>query len=95
MESTERTILRVNNVDTVATSEEQLAKIRPLCEELGIDPEELRPQLKQDPEEQQLLKEMFEHIRQYGEAVKAIQNARRKLATLSQQRLADEPQLFG
>ena len=39
METTTRIIARVNNVDIMATSEEQLIPIRPLCEALGIDPE--------------------------------------------------------
>lgn len=32
-----KTIVRVNNVDIVATSDEQLIPIRPICEALGID----------------------------------------------------------
>lgn len=30
-------IAKVNNVDIVATSDEQLVPIRPICEALGID----------------------------------------------------------
>lgn len=30
-------ITRVNNVDIVSTSDEQLVPIRPICEALGID----------------------------------------------------------
>lgn len=36
METTTRIIARVNNVDIMATSEEQLIPIRPLCEALGV-----------------------------------------------------------
>lgn len=32
-------IARVNNVDILSTSDEQLVAIRPICEALGIDPE--------------------------------------------------------
>ena len=32
-----KTIVRVNNVDIIATSDEQLIAIRPICEALGID----------------------------------------------------------
>lgn len=32
-----RTIARVNNVDIIATSDEQLVAIKPICEALGID----------------------------------------------------------
>ena len=36
MNTTTRIIARVNNVDIMATSEEQLIPIRPLCEALGV-----------------------------------------------------------
>ena len=32
-----KTIVRVNNVDIIATSDEQMIAIRPICEALGID----------------------------------------------------------
>lgn len=48
METTTRIIARVNNVDIMATSEEQLIPIRPLCEALGIDPEGQRQRIERD-----------------------------------------------
>lgn len=41
-------IARVNNVDIVATSDEQLVPIRPICEALGIDAEAQRQRIERD-----------------------------------------------
>ena len=43
-----RIIARVNNVDIVSTSDEQLVPIRPICEALGIDPEGQRQRIERD-----------------------------------------------
>lgn len=46
---TTRTIVRVNNVDIVATSDEQrMVPIKPVCEALGIDVEGQRQHIKRD-----------------------------------------------
>ena len=37
MEATTRIIARVNNVDIIATTEEQLVPIKPICEALGVN----------------------------------------------------------
>lgn len=171
METTTRIIARVNNVDIMATSEEQLIPIRPLCEALGIDPEgqrqrierdeilspvacmikatgadgkqyemycipckyvfgwlfsidasrvsdEARPavqqyklecydalyrhffgsqrrQLEQNQVEIALLEQLADYTQQREAANNGIRDTRRKLEKLRQERLADEPQLFG
>lgn len=41
-------IARVNNVDILSTSDEQLVAIRPICEALGIDPEGQRQRIERD-----------------------------------------------
>lgn len=41
-------ITRVNNVDIVATSDEQLVPIRPICDALGIDYKAQWQKLKDD-----------------------------------------------
>ena len=41
-------IARVNNVDILSTSDEQLIAIRPICEALGIDPEGQRQRIERD-----------------------------------------------
>lgn len=41
-------ITRVNNVDIVATSDEQLVPIRPICEALGIDADSQRKRIERD-----------------------------------------------
>ena len=41
-------ITRVNNVDIVATSDEQLVPIRPICEALGIDFARQRKKIQED-----------------------------------------------
>lgn len=41
-------IARVNNVDIVATSDEQMVPIRPICEALGIDVESQRKKIQDD-----------------------------------------------
>lgn len=41
-------ITRVNNVDIVATSDEQMVPIRPICEALGIDVENQRKKIQDD-----------------------------------------------
>ena len=41
-------ITRVNNVDIIATSDEQLVPIRPICEALGIDVERQRRKIQED-----------------------------------------------
>lgn len=41
-------ITRVNNVDIVATSDEQMVPIRPICEALGIDAEAQRQRIERD-----------------------------------------------
>ena len=43
-----KTIVRVNNVDILATSDEQLIAIRPICEALGIDEEGQRQRICRD-----------------------------------------------
>lgn len=43
-----KTIVRVNNVDIVATSDEQLIPIRPICEALGIDAKVQRQKIQDD-----------------------------------------------
>lgn len=43
-------IARVNNVDIVSTSDEQLVAIKPICEALGIDVDAQRQKLKEDPD---------------------------------------------
>lgn len=44
-----KVIARVNNVDIVATSDEQMVPIRPLCEALGIAYERQSTKLKEHP----------------------------------------------
>lgn len=41
-------IARVNNVDIVATSDEQLIPIRPICDALGIDFARQRKKIQED-----------------------------------------------
>lgn len=41
-------ITRVNNVDIVATSDEQMVPIKPICEALGIDVENQRKKIQDD-----------------------------------------------
>lgn len=41
-------ITRVNNVDIVATSDEQLVPIRPICDALGIDAKVQRQKIQED-----------------------------------------------
>ena len=48
MEQT-KTIVRVNNVDIIATSDEQLIAIRPICEALGIDRKRQQDKIKEHP----------------------------------------------
>lgn len=43
-----KTIVRVNNVDIVATSDEQLIPIKPICEALGIDVDSQRKKIQED-----------------------------------------------
>lgn len=43
-----KTIVRVNNVDIVATSDEQLIPIRPICEALGVDADSQRKRIERD-----------------------------------------------
>ena len=43
-----KTIVRVNNVDIIATSDEQLIAIRPICEALGIDAKVQRQKIQED-----------------------------------------------
>ncbi len=43
-----RTIVRVNNVDIVATSDEQMVAIKPICEALNIDYSRQLKKLKED-----------------------------------------------
>lgn len=43
-----KVITRVNNVDIVATSDEQMVPIRPICEALGIDVENQRKKIQDD-----------------------------------------------
>ena len=171
METTTRIIARVNNVDIMATSEEQLIPIRPLCEALGvayapqttkikehylfgsvvtlsvttgkdgkqyemlclpagyvlgwlltINPanvkEEVRDmfasyqaecynalyrhffgsqrrQLEQNQVEIALLEQLADYTQQREAANNGIRDTRRKLEKLRQERLTDEPQLFG
>lgn len=46
-----KTIVRVNNVDIIATSDEQqLVPIRPICEALGIDYSRQLKKIKDDPD---------------------------------------------
>ena len=45
-----KTIVRVNNVDITATSDEQLIAIRPICEALGIDYSRQVKKIKDDPD---------------------------------------------
>ena len=42
-------IVRVNNVDIIATSDEQLVAIRPICEALGIDRKRQQDKIKEHP----------------------------------------------
>ena len=44
-----KTIVRVNNVDIIATSDEQLVAIRPICEALGIDRKRQQDKIKEHP----------------------------------------------
>lgn len=44
-----KTIVRVNNVDIIATSDEQLVAIRPICEALGIAYERQSTKIKEHP----------------------------------------------
>lgn len=44
-----KTIVRVNNVDIIATSDEQLIAIRPICEALGIAYERQSTKIKEHP----------------------------------------------
>lgn len=41
-------IARVNNVDIVSTSDEQMVPIRPICEALGIDPNGQKQRIERD-----------------------------------------------
>lgn len=41
-------IARVNNVDIVSTSDEQIVPIRPICEALGIDADSQRKRIERD-----------------------------------------------
>ena len=41
-------IVRVNNVDIIATSDEQLIAIRPICEALGLDADSQRKRIERD-----------------------------------------------
>lgn len=41
-------IARVNNVDIIATSDEQMVAVRPICEALGIDWEGQRQRIERD-----------------------------------------------
>ena len=43
-----KTIVRVNNVDIIATSDEQMIAIRPICEALGIDAYSQRKRIERD-----------------------------------------------
>lgn len=43
-----KTIVRVNNVDIIATSDEQMIAIHPICEALGIDEEGQRQRIVRD-----------------------------------------------
>lgn len=43
-----KTIVRVNNVDIVATSDEQLIPIKPICEALGVDANGQRQRIERD-----------------------------------------------
>lgn len=43
-----KVITRINNVDIVATSDEQYMPIRPICEALGVDPEGQRQRIERD-----------------------------------------------
>ena len=43
-----KTIVRVNNVDIIATSDEQMIAIKPICEALGIDEEGQRQRIVRD-----------------------------------------------
>ena len=43
-----KTIVRVNNVDIIATSDEQMIAIRPICEALGISVERQRKKIQED-----------------------------------------------
>lgn len=43
-----KTIVRVNNVDIIATSDEQMIAIRPICEALGINEEGQRQRIVRD-----------------------------------------------
>ena len=45
-----RIITRINGVDIVATSDEQLIPIRPICEALGIDAKAQREKIQEDPD---------------------------------------------
>ena len=45
-----KTIVRVNNVDIIATSDEQMIAIRPICEALGIDYSRQLKKIKEDPD---------------------------------------------
>ena len=46
---TTKTIVRVNNVDIIATSDEQLIAIKPICEALGIGAEAQRQKIMEHP----------------------------------------------
>ena len=43
-----KTIVKVNNVDIIATSDEQMIAIRPICEALGISVERQRKKIQED-----------------------------------------------
>lgn len=43
-----KTIVRVNNVDIIATSDEQMIAIRPICEALGIDANGQKQRIERD-----------------------------------------------
>ena len=43
-----KTIVRVNNVDIIATSDEQMIAIRTICEALGIDADSQRKRIERD-----------------------------------------------
>ena len=43
-----KTIVRVNNVDIIATNDEQLVAIRPICAALGVDVDSQRKRIERD-----------------------------------------------
>lgn len=48
MEMETKLITRINNVDIVSTSDEQMVPIRPICEALGIDFSRQLKKIKED-----------------------------------------------